>query len=925
MIRRFLIFVALFGGGLLLLLQLDRGSSLRFEQRSLSDEDDPTRGLRLRPSGPFYYVKFHDLSGGERVRRFLIDAIDSNATDDGGVLLEDARMEFFGEGGLDRQSLVRADTARLKITMGGGTTQPRLSDVIELWGARLSLEGSNRLLPVNLTTEYLSGNLETRRFETEERVFVTGSNLTSSGRGMVVDRAAGEMRFLSENELIVKGDDGETATLRCDGPLEFVRNIDEPDDPLRVFATRNAVLTLSGEDDAVLRANRIEIVARGSGEDADVLLFEKLEAIGEVDLVSKGNNFRAERALFTFDDESRLSSTTLAGSPNGSLLVSAIREELAEELEPIHIKVWGRGPMTLNWQPNRRFQVAGPARLQWAGTELWADGGISGNSTAKQEELEFRAWGEVEVDRDGWRVKTPELRGVGSETWVDLFARGPARLNGATDDGSRLALLAREGFDFRVEKRGWSMPSARGVDLDWIGERSFSARAQSVVNMVADLERNVLSLAAHDAVEVRSNDNFLRGSHLVVTSPDEAELLGSGDRNPASFVSPWGEVRAGSIRRERDEVIANGDVFATFDVAPFAGDVRATDLTLSGFHEELALEGPFDVRLFAEGDVHANLTGSDGEYTIDSTTLWVRRKVVEDVTIEPNRTEVHAKGLVRALVSRPEGRLRLRADEVLADTTDEGQDADKKPIAPLGQLVATGNVEVVRLDEGDLVATGDRLIVDHTGRGRLEPPPGGWVLARGTIPDGDQRFQLESRSLEFHGEEIDAAYPRLELHDPSPSAEFEEVASGIAATVHANANRLLLGPESIELIGNGRFRGQMVRGETWELFSDRTVLVPQRDRDPDAAPFERLLAEGNVLLVFSRGQRAVAERLIVEGWSRRLRFEGSPSQPARFFDSRMVYESSEIELDTHNMLVNTGPNRLRAWTPDDDWLGSDPW
>lgn len=925
MIQRFLLFVALFGGGLLLLLQLDRGSSPRFEQRSLNDEDDPTRGLRLRPSGPFYYVKFHDLSGGERVRRFLIDAINSNAANDGGVLLEDARMEFFGEGGLDRQSLVRADTARLEITLGGGTSQPRLSDVIELTGAQLTLEGSNRLLPVTLTTEYLSGNLETRRFETRERVFVRGSNLTSSGRGLVVDRAAGEMRFLSENELIVEVDGGQTATLRCDGPLEFVRNIDRPDDPLRVFATRSAVLTLSGEDDAVLRANRIEIVARGSGEDADVLRFETLEAIGEVDLVSEGNNFRAERALFTLDEESRLSSTTLEGSPSGSLLVSAIREDLATELEPIRIQVWGRGPMTLNWQPNRRFQVAGPARLQWAGTELWADGGISGNSTAKQEELEFRAWGEVEVDRDGWRVKTPELRGVGSESWVDLFARGPARLNGEKEDGSQLALLARDGFDFRVEKDGWSMPSARGVDLDWIGERSFSARAQRVENLVADLQHDVLSFGAHDAVEVRSNDNFLRGSHLVVESPDEAELFGDGDQNPASFVSPWGEVRAGSIRRQRDEIIAKGEVFANFDVAPFAGDVRATDLTLRGFHEELRLDGPFDVEFFAEGDVHANLTGDDGTYSIDSTNLWVRRKVVEDLTVERNRTEVHAKGLVRALVGRPEGRLRLRADEVLADTTDAGQDAEKKLIAPLGQLVATGNVEVVRLDQGDFVATGDRLIADHTGRGRMEPLPGGWVLARGTIPGGDQKFQLESRSLEFFDEQIDAAYPRLEMHDPTPSADFEEVASGLAATVHADANRLVLGPQSIELLGNGRFRGQMVRGETWELFSDRTVLVPRRDRDVDAAPFERLLAEGNVLLVFGRGQRAVAERLIAEGWSRRLRFEGSPSEPARFFDSRMVYESSDIELDTQNMLVNTGPNRLRAWTPDDDWLGSDPW
>ena len=925
MIRRFFLFVALFGGGLLLLLQLDRDSSPRFQQRSLNAEDDPTRGLRLRPSGPFYYVKFNDLPGGERVRRFLIDALDSNAAEDGGVLLQDARMEFFGDGGLDRQSLVRADSARLEITLGGGTTQPRLSDVIELRGAELTLEGSNRMLPVTLSTDFLEGNLETRRFETRERVFVRGSNLTSNGRGLVVDHAAGEMRFLADNVLVIEMDDGGTATLRCDGPLEFVRRLDRPEDPLRVFATRGAALILSGEDDAVLRANRIEIVARGTGEDGDVLRIESLEAIGEVDLVSQGNNFRAERALFNLDADSRLASTTLEGSPRGSLLVSTLREDVAEALEPIRIEVWGRGPMTLNWQPNRRFQVAGPARLRWAGIELWADGGISGNSTAQQEQLEFRAWGEVEVERDGWRVKTPELRGLGSEEWVDLFARGPARLNGSQDDGSELALLARDGFDFRVGDLGWSMPSARGVDLDWIGKRSFSARAERVENLVADLERDVLAFRARNAVEVRSEDNFLRGSELVVRSPEDAELSGDGGLNLASFVSPWGEVRAGSIRREQDQLIAKGDVFASFDVAPLLGDVRATDLTLRGFREDLDLDGPFDVELLAEGDVHANLTAREGSYSIDSTTLWLRRQVVADLLSERNRTDVHARGLVRALLTRPEGRLRLFADEVLAHSTDAGLDDNGELIEPLGQLVASGNVEVVRLDQGDLVASGDRLIVDHTGRGRLEPRPGGLVLARGTVPEGDQRFRLESRSLEFDGEHIDATYPRIELHDPTPSGGLEDVAAAVTTTVHANADRLYLRPQSIELVGNGRFQGQMVRGEAWELFSDRTVLIPQRDRDPDVAPFERLFAEGNVLLVFGAGQRALAERLIAEGWSRRLRLEGSPSAPVRFFDAGTVYEFSEIELDTQNMLVSSGASRLRAPLPEDDWLGGDSW
>ncbi len=954
MIRRVLAFVALFGSGLFVLLQLDRVGTPRVDSRRPVHVAADFSDVRLRPNGPLFYVNFDDLEGGERVRRFSIDAPDSGVSEDGGVILQDPRMEFYEDGGLKRVSLLRARRARIEVALGGGDTQPRLSDTIQFEDAVLRAEAGSRLLPLTLSAARLDGDLEARRFETDGPARIEGVGLDARGVGLLADEIRGRLDFQREGRLEIRvpkedspvaGDDmgGSTgdgklrldATLQCEGNLSFEQI---EDGALRVVALRKAVLTVKGEEPLVLSGERIEIRARQSGAEGDVLVFENLEATRDVVLRSRGNVFRAESARFALDAEAQLSNATLTGNPRGALLVSPPGTDLEDE---VRIEVWGRGPMTLSWRPERRFQVAGPAELRWEGSELWAAGGISGSvgndgsvgnegaasaaSDADGEGLSFRAWGDVEVTREGWTLETPELRGRGNERELHLAATGPGVLRGEREDGTRLGVLARDGLDFSFDDDTWSVPVARGVDLDWSGERRLFARADRIEDLTADLEKDLLAFEATGAVEVESDDNFLRGERLVATSPRDAQLFGDGELALATYTSTQGEVRAQSIERSGDALTAHGDVDARLDVPTLQGRVRAQTLVVTGLPDDERSATAAPVVLDASGGVEASFVAANARYAVNCQTLRIERAPGPTRDAQAGTTYFAARGGVRANLDMQAGEFRLRADEVLAESSDLGLGPDDEPIDPRGQLIATGGVELGRLGQDGITGSGDRLILDHTGTGRLEPRPGERVIAFGRLPDGEQPFDLDAAALEFEAERIEAWYPRIRLPDLGAEASAEDVTAVIAPRIEASANRLVAETGRMRMFGNCRFDGQTARGRPWSLTSDRAELLARSGSGKAAAPFEELIAEGNVVVDFSEGQRALTNKLIGEGWSRRLRLEGGPNGRAVFLDSRTIWEADSIELDTHNLLPSSGPGTWRQRVDADRHLGGDGW
>jgi hypothetical protein len=935
MIKQALGFVALFGLGLGVLFWLDSRQSSKGPGIDLGPLEEPpppealgeaAPGITMIPRGRFSLVQYAEGQAGSAGRSIEFTAGDSGPGEDRRVLLEDLTIRMFDP---ETDALVveiLADRGSTELEEPGkDVSEVSLSSLVELSGVTVKLLRGSRLVPLVLTSDELSGDLSRGRFVTPGRADIAGSGISAQGHGLTLDESQGLIAFERDANTVVRAEGGQPSRLACAGALEIRQGPGSGARTIRIEAQDRALLAVEGVTPLTLQAGRIEIDGRLEEQDSGPadggFRFEKLGARGDVELRADGHSFRSQGAEFELSEAGQLQHAKLVGSPLGKLRLP--ESQAGPVVVGGQVELWGEGPLRVDWGATPTFQMAGPAELRWRGASLWASGGLAARppvGAGSEAGTEFRAWTGVELDFEGWQVRTENLEGrlfeLGDTGRLELETQGHSRIEGRTEAGETLDLLARGGFDFHAEGQTWLVPEAREVAFNLnnpSGTSSLSGQALRLFDF--DAERR--SFRASGEVEVHSGPDYLTGESVEVLGVEDFTLIGrpAGEGLPAvpvRFESRFGSIVAMQVERRMDSIEGRGAVHALFAGPQLTLDLDCEALSLSG-RGLLSLEGdgPHEDRwsapvlLLARGDVRAKADSQERNFLIRSGTLRLLRTPLVDS--REFRSDLQARGAVDVSFKDAMGHFKLLAaefDALFFDPFERPEDtaADSWRSEGRGNLAARGDVQLEKVDSPPLTGRGDRFELDHQSRGRLSAREGGQVSTAGYLPGNGEPFTLRAREFSFEPQRLVADLPEIVIVGAEQRPAGQEGAFALKE-LEADARRLVATPEAIVFSEDVHFVAHTPEGKRWTLDSGEARF----DRlDPTAlqdGPFDHLEAAQRVRLAFSEGPTLSGDRLSANTLTGLVRVDGTPATARNEF----LFSAQWIEIDTRNFLLRAGP------------------
>lgn len=913
MIRRVLVFLLLFGSGLMALVQwFDVELPTAWGQPQPSLPERVVDGAVLTGEGFGTAVvlmsgatEFYSYApvGDRGVPRYRLVAQDSEAGNDGSVILRDLVVDLFDIETGETTVRLRAAVGRTSLVNHETSVEPSFSDEITFEDVTIDLLRGTRLVPLELTSDLVEADLAKRTFRTPSRAVLSGNSLQAEGSALDLELDSGYLAFASDASCSIDAGERGRGRLVCSGPL-VIRRIDEATEPeprLKVVADRRAILVLGADDDhdsLSVEARRIELIGRAGkasddGSDpAESMAFEELEAVGEATLRTLGHRFEGQRLTFGMTPEGDLLPARLEGGPEAYL---AVQPPDGEAADPEQLRVWGESSMDLAWEPEIVVTVAGPAQMNWRETELWAAGGLSGSPSNGDRPASFRAWVGVEVTFANWSLETPELDGRIDGDRLTVTTLGESVIRGLTRAGEELTLVAFDALTIEAQEEDWSIPSAGRVALTLASDPPVAANADRII----DFRAEPLSFIAEQNVELTTGNEVLRGSRATVRSRDDLTIESDGEER-VFYVSPQTEVLAHDLTLRTGRVIASGDVDASLTLDQLTGEISAERVevlaTLTGDGE---LEADKRTELSAIGNVVAELVEGEQRYDLAGDDLWLVREplVAEDTAL----TRLRVIGSVRATLASSYGGFQLESDRLEGSVFGSGPELPSKGFEDdaQGELVAEGNVRLRRVDRVPFEARGGRLVLWQDGSGSLQPAPDGFVSADGSLPSTQRPFSLVAQSLDFAPEALSARLPEIVL-EPVPGGEEGSPLDGL----RANAINLVAEPGLLAFDGDVSFVGRMPSGSAWSLRSQSARFLSELEGPGDRQRLAKMEAEGDVGLTFADGPTASGDSLEVRTWSGIVTLRGRPAHVQQ--PSGVAIASPEIEFDPREYLVRTG-------------------
>jgi len=943
-IKKLAAFVVLFGAGIGVLAWLDSKDGVEVpgpppEDDARSSADLGTPGV-VSMWGPQEFATYDPTQGGLESR---LRAEDSRVEGGNEQVLLDVAIDIFEPNTADRIASVKSERALVTLEEIADEIIPRPSDEVRLEDVVVDVRAGTRFAPLVLESTRLTAYLAAQRFTTDEPVVARSNDVDLEGEGCTFDLTAGRLVFVRDGEATVRAvtNTGEerTARLWSRGPLEVVRPPGVGARPVRVTASERARLGLSGDDGLALEANAVELTGSGDPEREGTFRFTGLIARGEVVLLARGNRFMCREAVFTMSNTGEIEAVRLSGAIVGELDPSTTEIEGLDDAALVRglsrrVDLWGRGPMDLRLGPDSGFDLAGPAELEWDGTRLWAEGGLSGRPGTSDRPLGFEAWSGVRVERAGWTVRTERLTGRfeepvdGEPTRIELATDALAIAEGRDRTGTAVSLGARSGFELVVGERTWLVTRANGVDLSTGGARPLVASADRVTDFSMD-DAVGPSFTADDHVEIIIDGQVLRGQHLSVNGLDDLTVSSATD--PVQLDGPGLHVEAREVRRAGERLTAKGGASAFVERRGSRIDLVAESIEITG-----SIDAPADrpLRLRAIGTVDAQvLQARDGTLMdietqeleivrqpvpggdLVQTVVRARDGVVASVSGALGQHDLVARELDALVVGAPfvvtdeDGAIEVAEDGADVTTSDDGSATPRR-----GSIEARGEVKVTSTAPTPMSGTGDSFSVDHEGNGVLLADPGRQVTAKGALPGEGQPFDVVGSSIEFDMDSLHIVEPRIEVGDPFAAARAEK--SGTTAPVIvelvATCRRLDATAESVVFSGDVSFLGTTRTLQTWTLRCNRAELLSEVvvERDAAGEPVERrqareLVATGDVRAVFSEGLSAEGD--VFRAWAFRqvVRMEGDPAK-LRHLGLDFTPEFFEIDLITLQPTIGRG-------------------
>ena len=914
--KRLLLFVLVFGGGLALLLYFAQKSreekSERAEQGTgqlpverpenpfppivKDDEVDPdapqeTDGTGQSGGGPDIRVQIGGTfngwipdEDGRRLYDFKLNDIQPQPNDEYVVDGATLRKLDVETGSVDTR--VVAKTAWVRIDTVAGSYALSRTEPIRLREAVVTLLGGSPLAPITLELPEAEYDLNTGTLSSSSNVRVLGDGLFGTGNGLIASQENQVLELQRDGYLRLRTDDETDIELRAAGKgkivferLELRRGIEK----VEVRLEQGGELTVKGdrdvtvEGDSIIMDGRVQetpdtrVVEGEEPRQRRAFVPEYTKIVGNAVFTRDTETVSGKSAEVFFDAAGDVNRIKMFDEPTARGLLLLDSKDGAERA-PIPVVLTGLGPMELEYSaesPVAKFLLPGPATLSSPETDFRIDAqtGMEGSFWGRGlVNLDLR--GEVTGSFDGVEFEGSDVEIRGSEQTeairrVYLETRRPAHFWGATDKGEPFDVKSAGLLQLELQRDETRLVLGRDVTLTMGAEDAWSVE----VGELRDLD-----------LETRT---FQASGGMTYATPD-----GTGEAD-----------RAVGHSREHIELFGSEERLATFDL-----DASKSKSLDSGFVRARHIDVRPD-RVLA--DELVELRFEDPEYSAQIDCNWFELRLLEErVAGEPTPFEFEAREVERAVVTSNEIETTFLA-ETVSGTGTLTELADGGTELVLESVSAAGDVSMSYDGGGGrFTASGGTLRWDPSGVARLEALAGERVEARGRFQEEGLPYVLTATWIEYGSQDIQALFPEITLD--RPAALPQPLSGGLAVELHTgSADWMTADDAGILLAGQAHFSGLTEDGKQVELDSGSMHLLREEEGDERSRGMQELVAWDGFVLKLEDDLTGTGEILQV-GYEV-LRFEG---RPARVEVSGFVWESNNIVYDVPRVLITTDQGTL---------------
>lgn len=936
--KKLLLFLLLFGGGLGLLFYLqdeevderDLTQETPIEPRkdeqdgpavtiNVPDGKDPDRDRELSviTSGKWQLIGEGDADPdtGIRPRTFKFDTSDLQPHEDNSFVASDVVLLLYDPETDTVRAEVRANRAYLHLEadsegrLGISGAQP-----VRLESVDLTILRGAPITPIHFRVPALDWLRVDGSFASEDRIVLDSPGISAVGTGMRIVTTPGResITLLRDGDMTFELKDGQKAKLESLGlsPLSLVRTVVDGSDRVRLSIDDGARLTLP--NDRVLNAQSLTVVGERAvtsgvdGTETGSFQLTSANALGQVAATTEQGTLHGSEATVEFDQKGSPKQLTVTGNPRAELALQT------SATTTTNATIEGAGPLVIALAGKGRFELQGPAVIEWPEEELVvsAQDWLRGTYDEQAEQAKIAAQGAVKISHPEGELSGPslEITYAKPEPGVDiahLTVQGPSVFE-ARDKLGRVMIVEANG-ELSAHTRRVTGQAENEFILDRAEdvvarletpvekEKSFTATCQ----VLRDVNVAARSMVAEGGVTYEVENVRCEGARLVVKSETDFELFGSA-KIPASVSLVGGTGDLSSV----DSVLASADYLHVTEMRVEAVGsveiaVESGARTLNTSADDIAFEwlaaeteDPRPYNLIAHNIRRAGLREAGSELLLSCAQLEVDGMFGD----KPAPLELEATGAVRIEAA---GKQRELSDKIGGTST----------------LVGMGESFTWSVTQDDL-ATEDASW--SAGRGRLTTDRGKRVRSVGNLAGERLPYELTADWIEFDRDELRAENLLLRIDSTDLPTSEGPGAKGTRAVFEASAQRLVSTRTLVRLEEAVHVSADSQGNYSWSLDSDELEIrldldaTAKNENDASVVPsvIKSMVAQGNLSARFNEELSGTGDRLIA--MDDRLRLEGNPAHLAT---ADFAWESKWVEVTLRDEVITTGPGVIVPLDP----------
>ncbi len=933
--KRVLLFLVLFGGGLYLLMHFSQKQKAELKERLETEQEQRSKGT-IDSSVPFTLVPVDTEAtdpgesassgdgqgisialGGEIKASVLYDKAPNNKKYD--ILLDNVQpradgyydvtgvhIKSFDEKGGLHVSTFDAVSGLLRIERNPqGKLLIGHAERIQLKTVTVTLERGFPMAPVTIELPEAELDLNTDSLHSKSEVTITGQGgIGGTGRGLLLSNRGQSSSLLNQTfsilergELNMKANDKADVQLIA-GPgssIDFFRaTTREGSERLELNMPKGGRMITYGENSVDVSGRNISMIGRMISVESktqtstvtkQVFRPENAHIIGDSSFQRGQERVSGGVADVFFDAKGTVSRLTMAKKPvlSGILDFDFDGDGITS---PTPVTVRGVGPMEFDYNPTRptaEFNLPGPSFLdaEEMNFHLQASTGIRGSFWGPGS-ADINLLGKVEGNFEDKTFKGSNVNLRGSQApdepkHLYFETNEPSHLMGRNAKDEVVDLVTKGQLNLAVNDGNARVILAERVRLSMEGEKPMTAR----VGELRDFDLEAKSFSADKDVE---------------------------------FTGPWGTgkgKRAVRYSEEHFQLFGEEGALASFTLDPIMGG-RLDFGTLHARDIELK-----STDVVAQGDVRVRLKGPEGEQELDCAQFKIAQ-IGDRVDGKPTKFSFEAKQVTRGVFQGVGSNSTFQADIVSGEGTLL-ENPGVKPVLDLSSMEASGGVNLNYTGKGGVfTGKGSRISWTKDGRSRLEANAGSRVEARGRFEEDGLPYILTATWIEFDETELQALFPEFALDRP---AALPQILGGRTKTeLHSGSAEWMTADEAgLLLAGKAHFSGKTDKGQPIDLDAGSMHVLRLPEGTSRTQGIDELVAwDGFRLRV---GKELVGTGEILEAGYRVMRMEG---RPATLGVQGFIWESNNIEYDVQNVLITAEQGRLtgKLGAGEEQWVAT---